>query len=95
MPIANYLTIDVEDYYQVQAFAGVVRRHQWSDVPSRVVGNTQRILDLLTSRLMSSRELAELLGISERQIEDHLTHLVKSVRRDRTKRFLLEPSECR
>ena len=55
----------------------------------------QRILDVLTGRLMSARELAEHLDVSERQVEDHLNHLVKSVRRDRNKHFLLEPSECR
>lgn len=43
----NALTIDVEDYFQVTAFEGQVRRVDWEGYPSRVVDNTLRILDLL------------------------------------------------
>jgi predicted Zn-ribbon and HTH transcriptional regulator len=54
----------------------------------------QRITDLLTITSLSSRRLAEIVGISERQVEEHLGHIVKSVARDRSLRFVLEPSEC-
>jgi len=40
------LSVDVEDYYQVQAFASVVARDAWNRFPSRVVANTNRLLDL-------------------------------------------------
>src|ERR1039458_7288064 len=40
------LSIDVEDYFQVEAFAKDVRRADWEQWPSRVVNNTLRILDL-------------------------------------------------
>jgi polysaccharide deacetylase family protein (PEP-CTERM system associated) len=43
----NALTIDVEDYFQVNAFAGVIRQDQWDRYPLRVDGNTRRILDTL------------------------------------------------
>ncbi len=43
----NALTIDVEDYFQVNAFAGVVPTDQWESYPLRVVKNTLKILDLL------------------------------------------------
>jgi polysaccharide deacetylase family protein (PEP-CTERM system associated) len=43
----NALTIDVEDYFQVNAFAGVIRHDQWDRYPLRVDGNTRRILDML------------------------------------------------
>ena len=43
----NALTIDVEDYFQVNAFAGVIRRDQWDTFPLRVGDNTRRILDML------------------------------------------------
>lgn len=43
----NALTIDVEDYFQVNAFARVVRYDQWGSYPLRVAENTCRILDLL------------------------------------------------
>jgi polysaccharide deacetylase family protein (PEP-CTERM system associated) len=42
----NAFTIDVEDYFQVSAFEGVVDRKQWTDMPSRVEDNTRRLLDL-------------------------------------------------
>jgi len=45
----NALTIDVEDYFQVNAFARHVRQDEWDSFPLRVDGNTRRILDLLDS----------------------------------------------
>lgn len=54
----------------------------------------QRIMELITGALRTSRQLAELVGIPERQVEDHLTHIVKTVARDKTRRFVLEPSTC-
>jgi len=43
----NALTIDVEDYFQVNAFARQIRFDQWDGYPLRVGDNTRRILDLL------------------------------------------------
>jgi polysaccharide deacetylase family protein (PEP-CTERM system associated) len=43
----NYLTIDVEDYFQVSAFEDIVGRNKWSDFSSRVTKNTFLILDIL------------------------------------------------
>ncbi|MEO1480777.1 MAG: XrtA system polysaccharide deacetylase [Myxococcota bacterium] len=40
------LTIDVEDYFQVSAFEGVIDREHWPDRESRVVRNTRALLDL-------------------------------------------------
>jgi predicted Zn-ribbon and HTH transcriptional regulator len=54
----------------------------------------QRIIDLLTGTRLSSHQLAQMLGIAERQIEDHLLHVVKTLARDRARRFVLEPSAC-
>lgn len=42
----NALTVDVEDYFQVEAFAGVIERGDWDAFPRRVVRNTDRLLDL-------------------------------------------------
>ena len=39
------MTVDVEDYFQVQAFAHCVDRRTWDAFPSRVELNTNRILD--------------------------------------------------
>ncbi|MET0067923.1 MAG: XrtA system polysaccharide deacetylase [Candidatus Thiodiazotropha sp.] len=44
--ILNAITVDVEDYYQVSAFAKQVTRGDWESFESRVERNTQRILDI-------------------------------------------------
>jgi polysaccharide deacetylase family protein (PEP-CTERM system associated) len=41
----NAMTVDVEDWFQVQAFAGVIRRDTWDQLDQRVEANTLRILD--------------------------------------------------
>ena len=43
---SHVLSVDVEDYFMVEAFAGSISRRTWSTWPSRVVANTHRILDL-------------------------------------------------
>lgn len=45
--VRNAFTVDVEDYYQVSAFAGSVRKEDWPSYESRVERNTDRILALL------------------------------------------------
>lgn len=46
-PITNALTIDVEDYFQVSAFAPYIARHEWDARECRVERNVERILQLL------------------------------------------------
>lgn len=43
----NIFSVDVEDYYQVEAFSQVIDRRNWNDYESRVENNTNVILDLL------------------------------------------------
>jgi len=45
--IVNALTIDVEDYFQVSAFAPYIRRDEWDQRECRVERNVDRILALL------------------------------------------------
>ena len=40
------LSVDVEDYFQTEAFAKVAPRSDWDQYPLRVVDNTKRLLDL-------------------------------------------------
>jgi polysaccharide deacetylase family protein (PEP-CTERM system associated) len=47
---ANALTIDVEDYFQVSAFAPHIKRSDWNSSECRVTGNVERILELLANR---------------------------------------------
>jgi polysaccharide deacetylase family protein (PEP-CTERM system associated) len=49
-PQANAMSFDVEDYFQVQAFADVCDRAGWDGYQSRVERNTNLILDLLADR---------------------------------------------
>ena len=42
----NALTVDVEDYYQVEAFSQVVRREDWPKWESRVEKNTNLLLEM-------------------------------------------------
>jgi polysaccharide deacetylase family protein (PEP-CTERM system associated) len=39
------MTVDVEEYFQVAAFEGRIRRDAWERFPSRVALNTGRVLD--------------------------------------------------
>jgi len=43
----NYLTVDVEEYFQVAAFADIVRPHDWPAISSRVIPCTDILLDIL------------------------------------------------
>lgn len=43
----NALTVDLEDYFHVSAYAGKVRLEEWDSYPSRVAANTDRLLGLL------------------------------------------------
>jgi polysaccharide deacetylase family protein (PEP-CTERM system associated) len=44
--IVNAMSIDVEDYFHVSAFDGLVPRARWSSMESRVCRNTDRLLDI-------------------------------------------------
>lgn len=44
--IVNAMTVDVEDYFHASAFDRVVSRSSWSTRESRVVANTERLLEV-------------------------------------------------
>ena len=46
MAIQNALTVDVEDYFHVSAFAKSINHKDWDNHPLRVEKNTRRLLDL-------------------------------------------------
>ncbi len=73
-------------------FLSVLPYHAPMLPPERTV--RQRIIELLTETRLSSHQLAQLLGIPERQVEEHLPHIVKTMARDRSRRFVLDPSAC-
>src|ERR1051326_1087577 len=47
--IVNALTVDVEDYFQVQALKDAIDPATWDRWPARVVENTGRVLALLNA----------------------------------------------
>ena len=54
----------------------------------------QQIIELITGTRLTSHQLAQMLCIPERQVEEHLTHVVKTIARDKTRRFILDPARC-
>lgn len=48
-PARHIFTVDLEDYFQVNAFDGIVDRAAWKEYPSRVESSTARLLDLLAA----------------------------------------------
>lgn len=46
----NVFSVDVEDYFQVEAFSSTVRGEDWDSYPSRVERNTELILELMARR---------------------------------------------
>lgn len=48
--VINAMTVDVEDYFHVSAFARSIDRASWETRPCRVEANTARLLDLFDSR---------------------------------------------
>lgn len=69
----NALSIDVEDYFQVHALEGVVRRADWESYPSRVEANTRRVLRILAESQV--RATFFILG----WVADRFPHLVVEI----------------
>jgi polysaccharide deacetylase family protein (PEP-CTERM system associated) len=45
-PVVNAMSIDVEDYFHVSVFDGLVPRTRWDQMESRVYRNTMRLLEI-------------------------------------------------
>ena len=43
----HVFSVDLEEYFQVHAFSGVVKQEEWEIIPSRVEAPTHRLLELL------------------------------------------------
>jgi len=48
-PGCNMMTVDVEDYFQVEAFFGNIDRKDWDSHECRVADNTSRVLDMFAA----------------------------------------------
>jgi polysaccharide deacetylase family protein (PEP-CTERM system associated) len=47
--VVNAMTVDVEDYFHVSVFDGVIPRSQWPTLASRVCANTERLLEIFSA----------------------------------------------
>lgn len=74
MGILNVLTIDVEDYFHVAAFAGSIPPHEWDRYPRRVEFNTNRLLEILAAH--GARATFFILGWVAKRCPD----LVRAIR---------------
>jgi polysaccharide deacetylase family protein (PEP-CTERM system associated) len=52
--ITNALTVDVEDYFHVSAFARVLNRENWDSMESRVEQNTYKLLEIFDEASVSA-----------------------------------------
>lgn len=54
----------------------------------------QHLMDLLTQHAFSARELAGHVHLAERLVEDHLSHIIRSLERSSSQQFVMEKPEC-
>ncbi len=47
--VVNAMSVDVEEYFQVSAFEGIISATQWASWPSRVEFATERLLEVFAS----------------------------------------------
>ncbi len=52
----------------------------------------QRIIEALRGGFLSAKDISKAVGIREKDVREHLTHVARSVRRD--ERLAFEPSMC-
>jgi polysaccharide deacetylase family protein (PEP-CTERM system associated) len=71
--IVNAMSIDVEDYFHVSVFDGIVPRSTWSEMESRVCRNTERLLDIFDE--FKVRSTFFVLG----WVADRHPHLVRTI----------------
>lgn len=67
------ITVDVEDYFQVEAFADCIKPETWGRWPSRVRDNTLRVLELLDR--YKTKATFFIVG----QIAEQQPHLVREI----------------
>ncbi len=74
-PPVNALSVDLEDYFQVENFAHLVPREHWGHFAPRLTANTHRLLDLFDS--VRARATFFVLG----WCAERFPHLVREIHR--------------
>jgi hypothetical protein len=54
----------------------------------------QQILKSLEGALYSARDLAHLYAIPEREVEEHLTHIIRTIARKHERSFVVQTAHC-
>ncbi len=76
----NFLTIDIEDYFQVHAFSRVIRIEDWENYESRIERNTDRLLEILEeSRTDSPRKIVRATFFVLGWIAEKYPHLIRAI----------------
>ena len=60
---------------------------------TRAITIRARIAELLDTGVFSAQELSRAIGVKEKEVCEHLSHVARSVQAHH-KRLLIEPSEC-
>ncbi|MBI5747262.1 MAG: transcriptional regulator [Nitrospirae bacterium] len=61
-------------------------------MPERTI--RQEIMALIVDSTMTAKDLSQIIRISEKEVYPHLEHIAKSLRNDKEKRLVIEPSRC-
>ncbi len=72
----NAMSVDVEDYFQVEALSSVIARSDWETQPSRIEANVDRILELFDR--METKATFFTLGWIARRSPQVVRHIVAS-----------------
>ena len=67
--VCNAMSIDVEDYFQVQAFDGQVRRDDWETLEWRFVANTNHILDMLAQGMTIDEIITDYPSLDKESVQ--------------------------
>ena len=64
----HIFSVDLEEYFQVHAFDGVVAREEWDIIPSRVETPTFRLLELLERYSGSESFIVNRVALSKKYL---------------------------
>ncbi len=74
----NALTIDLEDYFQVHAFSGVIKYEDWDKFECRIERNTDRIRSILNDSSIRNCSAAAQLHCSTSTHDHSSTSALKN-----------------
>ncbi len=61
-------------------------------MPERTI--RQEIMAVIVGSPMTAKDISQIIRISEKEVHPHLEHIALSLRNDKEKKLLIEPSRC-